>query len=75
MKALELIKYLPAIAQLVRTAEVLIAGQGQGPAKLQFVLDLVADFLPEIADQVESIAKMVARLVALFNKTGEFKTV
>lgn len=69
---LTIIKLLPAIIEAVKQAEYFASKTGVGGAKLEFVLGVVQDVYPDAATILETIAKVVSRIVELANKTGIF---
>jgi len=74
-----IVRGLPALIEAIKTLEGLIPGQGKGEQKLAMLRSLL-ESAHEVAEDTEepfaavwpSWERLIARLVALFNKTGEF---
>lgn len=64
------IKYLPLIFELVKSAENAIPGEGKGPKRLALVLGILTDILEDAQGLIPTLTKIVNRVVAFFNAEG-----
>lgn len=71
---IELLKLTPTIVEAMKTAETLIPFSGQGQAKLDFVVGVIADVVEDIEAIIVPLTKLIARLTKLFNSTGIWRT-
>jgi len=74
---------LPTIVEIVKKIEEMFPAPGAGPKKLALVIDTITDIYessPDLSKSVPketviaTVTKIVARIVALFNSLGIFKT-
>lgn len=71
-------KLLPVLIEVIKAVEAAIPGQGEGEKKLaavRAILETVSDFVGgDTLNQIwPALEKVIAALVALFNKTGQFE--
>lgn len=76
-----ILSFLPALINIVREIEAAVPREGEGPRKLQLILDAVEDIAAaaNVKDKdknvlLKAIPAVVARIVTLFNALGIFKT-
>lgn len=70
-----IVQLIPAIIQLIKTAEELIPIPQQGKSKLDFVLGVITETASEVGDLIPEITKLIDRIVAVHNATGAFRHV
>ncbi len=70
----QIVSMIPTLIQLVKAAEDAIPVSGKGKDKLDFVLGVIGDTMGDVGSLIPAITKIVARIVGLFNKTGQFET-
>ena len=71
-KIILILKLLPLIIEVVKAIEAAIPGASQGEAKLAMVRGALEVADSSINETLPSIEKVIALVVAIFNKTGTF---
>lgn len=67
-----LLKLIPTVVAVIQAAEDLMP-DGEGKAKLTFVMDTMENIYGAINEQLPSITKLVAAIVAGLHAVGLFK--
>lgn len=66
------LQLLPVIIDAVKALESAIPLPGKGKDKLDTILGIVSDVAGDVTSLIPAITATIARVVALFNKTGLF---
>lgn len=73
-KLIQMLTMLPALLQAVRAAEDAIPIPKAGQEKLALILGIVDDVAEVTEDIKPIIARIISRIVSLFNSLGLFRT-
>jgi hypothetical protein len=69
---LAILRILPAIIAAVKAIEDLFPGGGQGPAKLNLILDIIKTAGAEVEPLIPQITSVIGKVVAFANAVGAF---
>lgn len=70
-----IITLIPYVIEAIKAAEVLFTDStGKGPEKLEFVKTLLQVVYEQIDQIWNPMQKIIATIVAIYNKTGVFQT-
>ena len=71
--ALMLLQLVPVIIDIIKKLEEVMPESGQGSKKLEMLREILAEVYPNVMEMWNSIEKIVAVIVGLFNRNKVFE--